>query len=166
MNGDLMNYIPDWLPALVLLSEYGGNWERYLEAVYEYFKQDFVCSKPKFEGKQFSLKRHPLSNGKEWTFWHLIQEGEVEEDRLPDLRRCERIRWPKPIIEAIRTDKVWTWKNKRKQATRIVIAIKDFSYVVILEERRDYVLLWTAYWVERPHRRKKLRNEYEQYQKS
>jgi hypothetical protein len=44
-----------------------------------------------------------------------------------------------------------------------VLALEDFSYVVIVADRGDYVLPWTAYYVEHSHRRNKLRKEYESY---
>jgi hypothetical protein len=46
---------------------------------------------------------------------------------------------------------------------RIVIALEDFSYIVVLADRGKYLLLWTAYCVEQEHRRAKLRREYERY---
>jgi hypothetical protein len=94
-----MTSLPDWLPPLVALADYGGDWERYLAALYDFFRQDFVDDKPLFEGKSLAVKRLPTSQGKEATFWHLISEGRQEEERLPDLRRCERIRWIRRIIE-------------------------------------------------------------------
>jgi len=42
--------------------------------------------------------------------------------------------------------------------------LPDFSYIVVLATRSTYVLLWTAYTVERTHRREKLRREYQAYQ--
>lgn len=150
----------DWLPELVLLEDYGGNWEAYLNRIYQIFKNDFVDSKPIYPGKRMSLKRHPLTKGKEATFWHFIQAGPNEDDRIPDLRRCERIPWPRPIIEGFQSDKVCAWKTRRNTHRRIVIALKDFSYVVVLEEREDYVLPWTAYYVEQRHRRAKLEKEF------
>lgn len=39
----------DWLPPLVLFNDYGGDWQSYLDAIYDYFKQDFVDSKPVFQ---------------------------------------------------------------------------------------------------------------------
>ncbi len=82
---------------------------------------------------------------------------------LPDLRRCERIRWPRSIIEGADTKYVKSWKNSRKGEERLVLALEDFSYVVVLADRSDYVLLWTAYCVEYEHRRRKLREEYEAF---
>jgi hypothetical protein len=34
---------------------------------------------------------------------------------------------------------------------------------VILADRGDYILPWTAYLVEQPHRQRKLRKEYDEY---
>jgi hypothetical protein len=155
-----------WLPELITLREFEGDWLAYLEAIYEIFCKDFVRSTPSYPGKRFALKRHPMDRGKEATFWHLIQEGRVEQDRTPDLRRCERIRWPRPIVEAIGNDRVRLWRNQRGRHERIVVAIEDFSYVVILDDRDDYVLLWTAYCVEQEHQRQKLEREYQAWKSS
>jgi len=150
----------DWLPDLVTMAEFEGQWPDYLDAIYDIFRRDFVQSKPRYVAKRFALKRHPLSEGKEATFWHLISEGSNEKERTPDMRRCERIGWPRPMIEAIGLGNVCVWKNERRGNKRVVIALNDFSYVVILDDRADYVLLWTAYCVEQQHRRKKLEKEY------
>jgi len=158
-----MNNISALLPPLVLMESYQNDWHQYLEAIYQCFSEDFIISKPHFEGKRFALKRHPMIKGKEATFWHIISEGEIESERLPDLRRCERIRWPRAIINASNSGLVKCWKSNRKGDERVVIALEDFSYVVVLAERKDFVLLWTAYCVEQEHRRRKLRKEYEEY---
>lgn len=79
------------------------------------------------------------------------------------LREIKLIRWPRAIITTHDTKFVKCWKNSRKGEERVAIALEDFSYVVILADRGDYVLLWTAYWVEQEHRRQKLRREYEEY---
>lgn len=153
----------DWLPPLVLLTDFGGNWDRYLEEIYQYFWRDFVDSRPQLGGKRFALKRHPLLEGKEATFWHLITSGPLEDERLPDLRRCERVRWPRALIEAVGSVRVRWWRNERQGEARVVISLTDFSYVTVLADRGSYVLLWTAYCVEQEHRREKLRKEWEEY---
>lgn len=155
-----------WLPGLVSLGSFGGSWERYLEALYACFKADFVDYKPLFEGKPLGLKRHPLEQGKEATFWHLISEGATEEERIPDMRRCERIRWPRPMIETVpNPSRLRVWNQIRKRESRIAIALDDFSYVVILAERRPatgtpYILPWTAYWVSGDWKRQRLEKEW------
>ncbi|MGH2493462.1 MAG: hypothetical protein ACRDIV_02055 [Ktedonobacteraceae bacterium] len=151
------------LPPLVLMEDFGYNWHVYLDAIYAIFCQDFIASTPTIENKRFAMKRHPVIEGKEATFWHIISEGAIENERLPNLRRCERIRWPRPIIEAITTGHVKCWKNMRRKEERIVIALEDFSYVVVLADRGDYILLWIAYYVEQEHTRRKLKNEFTNY---
>jgi type I restriction enzyme M protein len=44
-----------------------------------------------------------------------------------------------------------------------MVALSDFSYVVVLTDRREYVLPWTAYLVEEEHQREKLVKEYEAF---
>lgn len=158
-----MSEMPEWLPPLVLFSDYNGEWDAYLEAIYGYFKQDFVNSKPVFREKRLGLKRHPLAQGKEATFWHIIQQGDREADRTPDFRRCERIRWPKPIIEHNGDDDIKVWRNQRRGEQRICLWLERESYLVILADRGSYILPWTAYLVEQPHRQRKLQKEYEEY---
>lgn len=152
-----------WLPELVLLSSCGGDFGKYLELIYEHFTNDFVRTKPAYPGRRWAIKRRPLLDGKPATFWHLISEGEQESARIPDLRRCERIRWPRPMIDALLTGRVCCWRNRRGSSERVLIALEDFSYLVVLEDRAEYIMLWTAYCVEQSHRRRRLKEEYEGY---
>lgn len=150
-----------WLPALVLLDDHGGDWGHYLDAIYEVFLHGWINQPPaSFDGKRVSVKRHPEIQGRSATFWHLISEGSTESERTPDLRRCERIRWPRPITDAIDGGRLRCWKTTRKGEQRYVLALPDFSYVVVIADRRSYVLPWTAYCVEQEHRRMKLAKEY------
>jgi hypothetical protein len=154
---------PNWLPALVLMSDYQGNWEKYVEAIYAFFKTDFVDRETKFLSLNVRLKRYPLSQGKEATFWHLVSEGSEEDNRLPDIRRCERIRWPRPIIEHSNESVVKAWKNERRSEVRICLWLEQQEYLVVLAQRKGYVLLWTAYTVTKDHQKRKLQKEYEAY---
>jgi hypothetical protein len=162
-RGAIMPDTPTWLPPIVLFSDYEGNWDKYLDALYDYFKQDFIDSKPLFRGCRLGLKRHPIDKGKEATFWHFIQEGPNEADRIPDIRRCERIRWPKPIIEHPDEPVIKIWENRRGSEKRILLWLETEEYLVVLAERKGYLLPWTAYLVSEDHRKKKLQKEYEPY---
>lgn len=165
-----MNSDGVWLPPLITLEAYYGDWKSYLEAVYDVFKRDFIYDGAMFRNRIISIKNHPVEQGKEASFWHLISEGNTEEERIPDIRRCERIPWLKPIIQGVDSEKVKSWPSTRhrdqRSGRRLVLSLPDFSYVVILADRRDYVLLITAYPVETEHRRRKLRKEYQSVTKS
>ncbi|HWR83378.1 MAG TPA: hypothetical protein VN285_08750 [Candidatus Deferrimicrobium sp.] len=158
-----MNDEVSWLPSLVFLSAFDGDWERYVEQLYTYFKQDFVYSPPFFRGQRIGLKRFPITKGKEATFWHLISTGTKEHYRYPDLRRCERIRWPRAIIENAEDSVVKTWENIRNGERRQLLWLEQHEYLVILARRAGYALLWTAYLVDTSHQRRKLQQEFEEF---
>lgn len=155
----------DWLPQLLLLKDHNGSWEPYLESLYVHFCRDFIATRPTFRNCKIGLKRHPVENGKECTFWHFISEGKTEAERLPDLRRCERICWPRPMIEQESIRQLPVWSQLRNGERRIAISVEDFSYVLILAERQTQnglmYLPWTAYFVEHEHRRNKYRKEWQ-----
>jgi hypothetical protein len=79
------------------------------------------------------------------------------------MRRCERIRWPRPIIENNDKPEIKIWRNERKGGQRICLWFENENYLVILADRSTYILPWTAYLVEQPHRQRKLQKEYEEY---
>jgi len=148
-----------WLPPPVT---FDGEWGAYEEQLFAIFTRDFVKSLPTFCGKALRLKHMPEYQGKSATFWHLITEGPVEKNRNPNMRRCERLVWVRPMIEAAGAGdgRVVHWSNRRNGESRWVVALPDYSHVVILAERSGYYLPWTAYPVEQPHQRRKLEQEY------
>ena len=156
---------PWWLPPLVLFSDYRGDWERYLNALYSYFESDFLRTRPLFRGQRLGLKRHPLWEGKEATFWHMISEGRDEATRQPDLRRCERLRWSRAVIENSNDPAVKIWETTRRNERRVCLWLKEEEYLVVLAERQGYLLPWTAYMVTRSHRKLKFQKEFERWKK-
>src|ERR1700734_3268653 len=105
MNDD----ITACLPSLILLEDYKGIWDLYINVVYKQFHKDFVESKPYFQRRPIFVRYHPSYDGKGVTFWHLVSEGDQESERIPDLRRCERICWPRSIIESKEFMNVKVW---------------------------------------------------------
>lgn len=153
------------LPKLICLNNCNGDWDKYLETLYSCFKKDFIDSKPKFNGINISLKKHPMLNGKEATFWHIISEGKKEEEKRPEMKRCERIGWSKPIIENYTDKSIKYWENKRKGEERICLCFGNWEYLVVLSKRKGYILIWTAYPIIYNHAKGKLKKEYEKYSK-
>jgi hypothetical protein len=157
---------PEWLPPLVKFLDYSGDWDKYLSTVYGFFERDFIKNKPRFRREKVNIKRHPVINGKEATFWHLISEGKYEEDRLPNIRRCERVRWPFSIIENCdREINIKIWENERGGEGRVCIwlSFENEDYLVVLAKRSDYLLFWTAYPLTYENTKRKLQKEYETY---
>lgn len=153
-----------WLPSLLLLENFSGNWERYFATIYAAFVADFVDSKPVFQGRRMGLKRYPEYDGKSATFWHMISEGKVEAERTPDLRRCERIKWPRPFIENDQSPDLKVWSEKRGSNNRIHLWCEAEGYLVVLDDRTDYILPWTAYYVQYDHERRKINKRWQRGQ--
>lgn len=160
----------DWLPELLLFEDAQGNWGVYLDRLHARFTADFIDSKPTWPGKRVGVKRHPEYDGKSATFWHLISEGPIEAEREINFRRCERIGWPRPMMDefdeadpgttACRV--VW-WKETRRNEERYLLAPEDFSYVMVVADRGNYVLPWTAFWVEHDHQRHKRERAFKEF---
>jgi hypothetical protein len=158
--------LPDWLPPLVTMEDHNHNWDAYLSAIHRIFLRDFGGQRPDFRGRRMGLKRHPIIEGMSATFWHFISEGMGEDDRTVDFRRCERIAWPLAIIKAVDRGDILCWEQSHGRNLRIILALPDFSYVVILADRGEFVLPWTAYCVERSHQRTKLERAFKAWSKA
>ncbi|MDP8240044.1 MAG: hypothetical protein P9X24_13210 [Candidatus Hatepunaea meridiana] len=145
------------------MDDFGGDWNDYLDMLYKLFEADYIIGRPKFRGKRLNIKRYPLDQDKEATFWHLISEGISEESRNIDLRRCERIRWLRAIVDNADDPNIKVWKNFRKGEKRICLWLEQEDYLVILAERKGYLLPWTAYMITEDHRKRKLQKEYKEW---
>mgnify|MGYP002682383615 CR=1 FL=1 len=126
---ELIMPLPNWLPPLVLLEESNGDWNNYLTILYEIFKTDFIDTQCNYRGIKIAIKKHPQIDDKEATFWHLISEGENEETRTPDIRRCERIRWPKSVIEKVPDEKIKVYDKG------VQVRTKEGQYSLLVDYR-------------------------------
>lgn len=157
-----MSDAPEWLPDALRYTDFNGDWDKFLVAVYEIFDHDFKQSRLSYKGHPVTYDSR-IENGKEVVFWHLIQGG-----KEPDLRRCERIPWPRPIIEHPTDTALSIWKNERPRKkgarqTRVLIWLEDLDYIVVLAEMRRVMVLVTAYCTDIKSQREKLRKEREHY---
>lgn len=106
-----------WLPALLDLEDFRGDWSSYEEEVHAVFSEDFMRAPPQCCGKRVGVRK-TICDGRPITYWHVISEGKKEDERTPDLRRCERIGWLRPMIEAVGTERVVAW-----------FELADFAYL-------------------------------------
>lgn len=155
-----------WLPPLVTLDDTGGDYSGYYDLIYGYYMDDLVFNPPEFEGFQVETIANPMKQGKEKGFWHII-EGEDKDNLADTLDRHKRIRWIKPVIEAVGSDRVLMWKRPfRPGISKPHIVLPDFSFIVVLRQHPTYIKLVTGFPVEREKRRQDYRDEWEKYQKS
>lgn len=157
---------PDWLPSLLLLHDYGNKWDRYIEEAYAVFHNDFICSQPKFDGCWVRHRRDPISQGKEAGFWHCVSTGPSDSERIPEMRRIERIRWVCAIIKNCDKPEVQVWTRRHGSEARPHLWFRE-EFLVVLGERirqRDgfrYYQLITAFDTLREHQKGKRRKEME-----
>lgn len=155
----------DPLPDLIGLPDVRNNWNAYLEELYRIYLAEIVDGRLKFNDLPIRVQFRPMTKGKGFGFWHLISTGETEEDRTPDLRRCERIRWIAWVIRNAKTvDGILWWENRRGSNTHVVLWYKAQKFAVVLAARKGYYLLRTAYPVN-SRREKSFEKEWKQFWK-
>lgn len=152
-------------PKLLL---FHGDWPPYEDSVYEAFLGSFVRPGVTFRGIKVSAQFRPDTRGKGFSFWHTISEAASpdnrnEDDRVPDIRRCERILWIRWIIENAGNDGFLWWENERKGNTHVVIWAVHHDFAVVLAKRKNYYVLKTAYAEIRSHRRATFQREWEEF---
>ena len=146
-------------PELLFLNDFEGTWTDYEEGLYSVFHSDILQHDLRFRGSKVTARRTPEHKRKWACFWHLISEGRVEDDRMPDLRRCERIAWIRWIIEnEAECADIEVWTNQRGREHNTLLWYRE-EYLIILSRRSRNLLLKTAYCTNSNHRIRKLRKE-------
>jgi len=146
------------LPPLFELHECAGDFAAYVDRVYAAFCADFSFGhRPKFDGKPLIVD-WTLIDGKCKRFWHMVSEGQIEDARTISLERCARLTWVRYMIDNRASGEFAYWRT----GTRLLIATREFDYLVVLEGQKKVVILLTAYLVEHQNRRDQLRRQYEQ----
>ena len=128
------------------LFPFNGDWQSYEDGLYQIYLSEIVRSNLCFNGLPIRCQYRPESKNKHFGFWHVISEREIEDDRTPDLRRCERIGWIAYLIaHAEKDSEISWWENKRGSNIHVVIWHETENFAVILAKRKDYYLLKSAY---------------------
>ncbi|MCC6842346.1 MAG: hypothetical protein IT264_04645 [Saprospiraceae bacterium] len=154
-------------PDLIYLDDYGGIFSDYFKVAYSIFENDFIRNPPTFDKLAVSAPRLPLVDDKHHrTFYHITHEGDDEQNREPDLRRMERIRFPKFVIVNNPHVELMVWEKTIGRDRRIHILNEEEQYLVVLTRRKSYLMLCTAFYINQKHTIKKKLKEYEMYKKT
>ena len=119
-----MTGLPNWLPELIEMNDFGGDWDSYLEALYSHFKADFIDTMPYYQGLPVQVNHRKYSETDlEAGFWHMTSRNpnygdHTEENRICEPERCKRIRWVRKIIERADGDEVKVWTEFHKGERR------------------------------------------------
>lgn len=132
-----------------------ADWSAYEDATYRVYLDTVALAGLGFQGAPVKVRYKPETRHKGYGFWHLISEAPSqsnrnEDDRIPDLRRCERVRWVAWCIQNAEQPGFSWWENDRKGETHVVIWAEAHDYAVMLGKRNTdqgvrYYLLKTAY---------------------
>ena len=162
-----------WLPKMIKLEDYNGNWEKYYKNLYNLFVNDFINNSLYFNSKKVNIRTNPKQNNYEHAFIHLtcetMSDGIALNDRMPDIRRCERLGWNRAIItnypcnnNCNNCKKILYYEEYYKNTIRISLLFYDVRFKVILERRTNYYLLITGFYIKYDYR---LNKEYEKVNK-
>ncbi|MBP3366027.1 MAG: hypothetical protein J6K96_03425 [Treponema sp.] len=160
-----------WLPSII---EYDGNsgWEEYDAQIYSIYKQDFIDSKPVLHGKTVTVKHYPKIHEYEESYIHITCKNyDGTKNRDPDLRRCERIKWVRAFLEHYDCKKECTadcsgikvWKEPYHSKDRIHFLFEEEKYMVVVEDRKRFYLLITAFYFDYPHALERELKKYGRY---
>lgn len=158
------------LSSLIYYEDAENGWQEYQKELYKIFCRDIKDGELTFKGKIVKIRYQPIKFGKEEAFFHITcQDYNKGGERVPDFRRCERIKWIRQFIKAaeIRAKveyngqsydlKIWTEQIKRE--LRYHILCEELRFMVVVAERDKYCLLITAFYFDHDHSlRKKLKN--------
>jgi hypothetical protein len=158
------------LPLMICLEDFGGDYSAYIDAVYQVFFRDFIQHRATFGSHKLHLRYHPTFQERPYAFYHMTHKGDIEDQRLPDLRRCERIPWARPTVEQTEKLGLRFWEQTERRNGRRVCIWLDVDngddYFVILYVHRHYVRLLTAFYGGAPNYARKRKKEYEQWKES
>lgn len=158
-------------PPLMPFSGY-NDWADYEDAIYNIYLQTVAHAQLTFMDEPVKVRFSPTTKHKGYGFWHLIseapsQDNRNEDDRIPDLRRCERVRWVAWCIQNAGTPGFSWWENDRKGQTHVVIWAEEHDYAIMLGKRHTaegvrFYLLKTAYCL-RTHNIRRFAKERDAY---
>ena len=151
------------LPNII---KFEGDWFEYDKLLYSIFVKDFIYSQALFKGKRVAARKDPKVNGRREGFYHLTHEDFYKtgfEHRIPDIRRCERLVWIRPIIENYGCVEdccthIKVWRNKDK----VKLLFYELSYLIVLQDRKSHYAIITAFRIKYRHY---LDNQIEEYEK-
>jgi hypothetical protein len=145
--------MPEWLADIFRVDPWKQDT---YDLLYEIFCRDIRDCDLRYLAHKVWIYRD-MEDGREKIFWHLTTrtvkktriprrkkkfypEGQIyiDEDRYPDLRRCERLPWVRPIIEKAIEPEVLAWDFEEGDLTiKTYVWLRDYDFVVIMKKYPD-----------------------------
>ncbi|EHJ51990.1 hypothetical protein [Streptococcus macacae] len=159
------------LPPIITLDNFYGDFKKYDNYLYnEIFLKELYNNKIHFRGKLVAFKKYPLFNNREDSYFHLTCKNYDKDfqERLPDFRRSERLCWLRPSLEndhaqLCHQNCFLTYERPYRSNIRICLLNPVDRYFIVLEERKNYYLLITAFYIDYDNVLQKKLKEYNKY---
>ena len=154
-----MNPLPAWLPPMAEVNPWTAET---FDMLYSIFKRDFKVSQPVYQGRPVWFFPE-MEDGKEVIFWHMTSEKDKDTgERLPDLRRSERLPWARPMIDSTGQPEVLAFDYLESDGdTNTYVWLKDHDFVVLMKRYRDgRRRLLTSFYIKYENYRDKLQRKY------
>ena len=154
------------------------DYKEYEANLYKIFRKMFFDDKVFFKGLQVKVETNPKYLEYEHAFIHLTCKTESPNpkdvnDREPDFRRCERLHWIKSIIEkypclenCVNCEGLLLYEeyvNGNENRIRTKIFFPKEQYIIILEKRKNYYELITAFFIDRGFNDRNINKYYKKY---
>jgi hypothetical protein len=154
-----MSAFPIWLAGVAVVNPWT---ERTFEDLYAIFTRDFKHTRPTLDGHEVWFYPE-LEDGIEKIFWHLThRDNDAAGERLPDMRRCERLPWVRCILDNVAKPDILLWDYRESDGDiHTYIWLKDYDFVVILKKyRRGNRRLLTSFYIDYESKRRNLLSKY------
>ncbi len=155
-----MNNIPTWLPELFSVSPWK---ESTYDELYNVFLNDFQRNKLSY--LTFNVWFFPEQDDSKYKlFWHITSsEDKTLGDRIPDLRRCERLPWIRPMILNCPDSSIKNWDYEEGDGKiKTYVWLEDLDFVVIMKRYNDEQRrLVTSFHLDYSNAKRKMKRKYE-----
>ncbi|MFC1782015.1 hypothetical protein ACFL02_00330 [Planctomycetota bacterium] len=170
---------PEWLPEMVQVSPWctGGSDDTF-NMLYYIFCRDIKNRNLKFHEHHIWFFNE-CEDGKEKIFWHLTSrmqrarkvprrkrkfydQDEIPAQRIPDLRRAERLPWVRAIIENAGKIEILSWDCEEGDvSTKTYVWLKNRDFVVIMKKYPNHSRrLVTSFYVDKEYKRHDFERKY------
>ncbi|NMC49897.1 MAG: hypothetical protein GYA47_10830 [Desulfovibrio sp.] len=148
-----------WLPEMAKVNPWT---DRTLEYLYAIFLEDIKHFPLQYAGYDVWFFSD-MEDGKEVLFWHLTSREDKEtKERIPDMRRSERLPWVNPCIENYSDSDLLCWDYEEGNRTiKTYVWLKDKDFVVIMKKyKNNSRRLVTSFFIDYESKRKNLAMKY------
>jgi len=155
-----MTNTPTWLPDLFPANPWNTNT---YDQLYDVFCRSLKITRPVYRGHEVWFFPE-MEDGREKVFWHLTtREDRASGERLPDLRRSERLPWVRPMLDQSNQPEILDWDHDEGDGTiKTYVWLRNFDFVVIMKKYPDGGRrLVTSFWIEYGNTRRKMQRKYD-----